>query len=106
MKWLSIEALQTRTFSEKSDVWAFGVLLYEVFSLGKMPYETMNNVDMLKFLLQGSRLEQPQYASDAMYDLMKSCWHVNPDSRTPFREIVQRLRVMLEQQTEAYGYVS
>lgn len=105
MKWLSLEALQTRTFSEKSDVWAFGILMYEVFSIGKVPYATMTNAEMLEFLQEGQRLEAPEYAGDVHYDLMKECWAEHPDDRPSFGEIVQRLRVMLEQQTESYGYL-
>lgn len=105
MKWLALEALQTRTFSEKSDVWAFGILMYEVFSLGKVPYETMNNVDMLEFLEEGRRLEMPESANELHYDLMKECWMDRPDSRPNFGDIVQKLRDILEQQTESYGYL-
>uniref|UniRef100_A0AC35FAA3 Protein kinase domain-containing protein n=1 Tax=Panagrolaimus sp. PS1159 TaxID=55785 RepID=A0AC35FAA3_9BILA len=61
-KWLSIEAIVDNTFSEKSDVWAFGILSYEAYSFGAIPYSTLTCEETLEFLQSGSRLEKPAEA--------------------------------------------
>jgi serine/threonine protein kinase len=103
IKWLSIEALIDRTFSEKSDIWSFGVLMYEVFSLGKVPYAVMNNDDVLEFLQEGKRLERPEFSSEGLYDIMKKCWKKEVESRPNFGELVEMLYEMLERLNEEYA---
>uniref|UniRef100_A0A914PMP1 Protein kinase domain-containing protein n=1 Tax=Panagrolaimus davidi TaxID=227884 RepID=A0A914PMP1_9BILA len=105
LKWLPIEALVDRIFSEKSDVWSFGVLCYEVFTYGTVPYPAMTNVEMLEFLQAGNRLEKPALAPDAIYDLMLDCWKRDPAERPSFSVIGGVLRGMLENETAEYGYL-
>jgi hypothetical protein len=64
MRWLSLEAFLLRTFSEKSDVWSFGILMHEIFSGGKLPYATMEADRIVEFLKSGKRIECPENASD------------------------------------------
>ena len=67
-RWMSIEALKDRCFSIKSDVWAFGVLLYEIFSLGEIPYpDAVWDREFLRRLINGHRMESPQYANTKTY---------------------------------------
>uniref|UniRef100_A0A914PHE7 Protein kinase domain-containing protein n=1 Tax=Panagrolaimus davidi TaxID=227884 RepID=A0A914PHE7_9BILA len=105
LKWVSIEALCDRKFSEKSDVWAFGILCYEMFSLGAEPYPTFTHAEMFEFLQSGKRLAKPKDSTDEIYQLMLDCWKENPADRFCFAEIVEILRKMLESQTAEYGYV-
>lgn len=102
IKWLSIEALNDWIFSEKSDVWSFGVLMYEVFSLGKTPYNTLQNDEILGLLQTGARLEQPEYASSEMYRIMCACWDVSVERRPPFYELEKALQAELEKYTDKY----
>lgn len=73
VKWMAPESLQQREFSTMSDVWSFGVLMYEVFGMGRQaPYAHVTLSSMLTYLLEGSRLEQPPYASDNVYATLLS----------------------------------
>ena len=96
MKWLPLETLNSRIISEKSDVWSFGILSYEIYSLGKVPYENMDIKDVHEFLNHGNRLECPEYANEEIYNMMISCWHENPDDRPTFTGLLETLRSLLE----------
>ncbi|VDK82656.1 unnamed protein product, partial [Onchocerca ochengi] len=64
LRWLSVEAIQRNIYSTKSDVWAYGVVLWEICTLGGFPYPTISDKDLLKYLLQGNRLEKPISSSN------------------------------------------
>lgn len=66
VKWMSVEAIQDRIFSVQSDVWAFGITLWEIFSLGSVPYPGIEITDFLKMLEEGYRMECPKYANQDM----------------------------------------
>uniref|UniRef100_A0A914EJ81 Protein kinase domain-containing protein n=1 Tax=Acrobeloides nanus TaxID=290746 RepID=A0A914EJ81_9BILA len=104
MKWLPLETLNSRIISEKSDVWSFGILSYEMYSLGKVPYENMDINDVHEFLTNGNRLECPQYANEEIYNMMVSCWHENPDDRPTFTRLLEILRSLLEDTSDEYEY--
>ncbi|CAJ0939111.1 unnamed protein product, partial [Mesorhabditis belari] len=105
LKWMSPEAIRHYEFSSKSDVWSFGVLLFEVITLGGSPYPCIQPVDMLDYLEQGGRIEQPDNCPDDYYQVMKSCWTFNPTDRPEFSVIRQRLAMQLEEVTEEYSYL-
>ncbi|XP_067849532.1 tyrosine-protein kinase BTK-like [Heptranchias perlo] len=75
VKWSSPEIFSYSKFSSKSDVWAYGVLMWEVFTLGKMPYERFNNTELIQKILSGFRLYRPHLASKEIYHIMSNCWH-------------------------------
>ncbi|MBN3295639.1 BMX kinase, partial [Amia calva] len=75
VKWSAPEVLNYSRFSSKSDVWAFGVLMWEVFTLGKQPYELYDNTQVAQKIMEGYRLYRPQLACDDFYQLIKRCWH-------------------------------
>ncbi|XP_041429971.1 uncharacterized protein LOC399022 isoform X2 [Xenopus laevis] len=74
MKWYAPECLNYHKFSSKSDVWSFGVLMWEAYSYGLKPYLRMKGNDVTVFIESGKRLESPQRCSPEMYNLMKLCW--------------------------------
>ncbi|XP_037037889.1 vascular endothelial growth factor receptor 1 isoform X2 [Bradysia coprophila] len=91
LRWLSIEAIRDNFYSSKSDVWAFGVVLWEIGALGGYPYPAVHNYDLLPYLSAGNRLEKPENCSDYLYELMMDCWAANTDDRPDFNNILARL---------------
>uniref|UniRef100_A0A8C9U260 Hepatocyte growth factor receptor n=1 Tax=Scleropages formosus TaxID=113540 RepID=A0A8C9U260_SCLFO len=91
VKWMALESLQTHKFTSKSDVWSFGVLLWELMTRGAPPYSDVNSFDITVFLLQGRRLLQPEFCPDALYNVMIECWHPKPERRPTFSELVSRI---------------
>ncbi|XP_031717018.1 hepatocyte growth factor receptor isoform X1 [Anarrhichthys ocellatus] len=91
VKWMALESLQTHKFTPKSDVWSFGVLLWELMTRGAPPYSDVNSFDITVFLLQGRRLLQPEFCPDALYTLMIECWHPKPERRPSFSDLVSRI---------------
>uniref|UniRef100_A0AAQ5X5D1 receptor protein-tyrosine kinase n=1 Tax=Amphiprion ocellaris TaxID=80972 RepID=A0AAQ5X5D1_AMPOC len=91
VKWMALESLQTHKFTTKSDVWSFGVLLWELMTRGAPPYSDVNSFDITVFLLQGRRLLQPEFCPDALYTVMIECWHPKPERRPSFSDLVSRI---------------
>ncbi|XP_063768557.1 hepatocyte growth factor receptor isoform X2 [Eleginops maclovinus] len=91
VKWMALESLQTHKFTPKSDVWSFGVLIWELMTRGAPPYSDVNSFDITIFLLQGRRLLQPEFCPDALYTVMVECWHPKPERRPSFSELVSRI---------------
>ncbi|RCN48465.1 hypothetical protein ANCCAN_05460 [Ancylostoma caninum] len=105
-KSMALEALKFYEFSEKTDVWAFGILLFEIFSLGDVPYPTVQPMDMISHIEQGNRPPQPEKCPNEIFDLMSRCWKANPDDRPTFAEIRGELTILLNIDDESYGYLS
>ncbi|XP_055601221.1 platelet-derived growth factor receptor alpha [Uranotaenia lowii] len=91
LRWLSLEAMRDNLYSSKSDVWAFGIVLWEIGTLGGYPYPTVSNHELLGFLLAGKRLERPENCTAELYNLMLKCWRTNPDERPSFSQISKQL---------------
>uniref|UniRef100_A0A914D3B8 receptor protein-tyrosine kinase n=1 Tax=Acrobeloides nanus TaxID=290746 RepID=A0A914D3B8_9BILA len=96
IKWLAFEILLDREFSEKSDVWSFGVLMYEMFTFGKIPYATTNNDELVMFLQSGGRLERPLNIHDVCYEIMMSCWIKDVKNRPNFGELEEKFHQLVD----------
>ncbi|XP_019712761.1 tyrosine-protein kinase CSK-like isoform X3 [Hippocampus comes] len=94
VKWTSPEALKEKKFSTKSDVWSFGVLLWEIYSFGRMPYPKMQSKFVVPQLESGYRMPSPDGCPESLYITMKDCWHLNPESRPTFKLLKERLFVV------------
>ena len=73
IKWLALECMQHRTFTHKSDVWSFGVTMWELFTYGQRPYENIRARDIPELLEKGERLPQPPICTIDVYMIMIKC---------------------------------
>uniref|UniRef100_A0A8D0GU53 Tyrosine-protein kinase n=1 Tax=Sphenodon punctatus TaxID=8508 RepID=A0A8D0GU53_SPHPU len=96
VKWSAPEVFHYTKFSSKSDVWAFGVLMWEVFTLGNQPYKMYDNTQVIEKVSQGYRLYRPQLASDTVYKIMYSCWHELPEKRPTFHHLLSFIEPLRE----------
>jgi serine/threonine protein kinase len=92
VRWTAPEALEEQRFSQASDVWSFGVLMYEIWTRGELPYKEMNNQKVWVSVTTGHRLEQPDECPKEIYAIMKQCWHIDPQQRPEFRDLQSKLR--------------
>lgn len=97
IKWAPPEVLGYTRFSSKSDVWAYGVLMWEVFTCGKMPYGRATNAEVVEQVQRGQRLERPRSCPREVYVIMRSCWEKHPEDRPSFRSLNQQLEKILEE---------
>uniref|UniRef100_A0A8C9R832 Tyrosine-protein kinase n=1 Tax=Scleropages formosus TaxID=113540 RepID=A0A8C9R832_SCLFO len=95
VRWSPPEVLLYCKFSSKSDVWAFGVLMWEIYTLGKMPYERLNNTDIVQKVSSGLRLYRPQLANERIYSIMMACWNDKPEDRPTFQELAANVQDLL-----------
>lgn len=95
VKWMAIESLQTQKFTTKSDVWSYGVLMWELITRGASPYPDVDPYDIAHYLLKGRRLPQPQYCPDTLYSIMLACWDPEPDCRPSFHSLVAEVDQIL-----------
>ncbi|XP_061033806.1 cytoplasmic tyrosine-protein kinase BMX [Eubalaena glacialis] len=96
VKWSAPEVFHYFKYSSKSDVWAFGILMWEVFSLGKQPYDLYDNSQVVVKVSQGHRLYRPQLASDTVYQVMYRCWHELPEKRPTFQQLLSSIEPLRE----------
>ncbi|CAK9295252.1 unnamed protein product [Gordionus sp. m RMFG-2023] len=87
IKWMALESLQKNVYNCKTDVWSFGIVLWELMTRGVNPYPDVDNWDIINYLVSGRRLIQPLYCPDALYRIMLSCWSKNSDDRPDFSEL-------------------
>ncbi|KAK9870201.1 hypothetical protein WA026_006284 [Henosepilachna vigintioctopunctata] len=91
IKWAPPEVLNFTLFSSKSDVWAFGVLMWEVFTCGKMPYGKLKNTEVVERVQKGLILEKPNQCCKEVYEIMRKCWSHLPEHRPSFRVLIEQL---------------
>uniref|UniRef100_A0A452UET4 Tyrosine-protein kinase receptor n=1 Tax=Ursus maritimus TaxID=29073 RepID=A0A452UET4_URSMA len=92
VRWMAPESLKDGVFTTSSDMWSFGVVLWEITSLAEQPYQGLSNEQVLKFVMDGGYLDQPDNCPERVTDLMRMCWQFNPKMRPTFLEIVDLLK--------------
>uniref|UniRef100_A0A8C6CXW4 Vascular endothelial growth factor receptor 1 n=1 Tax=Moschus moschiferus TaxID=68415 RepID=A0A8C6CXW4_MOSMO len=104
LKWMAPESIFDKIYSTKSDVWSFGVLLWEIFSLGGSPYPGVQmDEDFCSRLKDGMRMRAPEYATPEIYQIMLDCWHKDPKERPRFVELVEKLGDLLQANVQQDG---
>ncbi|XP_060903104.1 tyrosine-protein kinase receptor UFO [Labrus mixtus] len=96
VKWIAIESLADRVYTTKSDVWSFGVTMWEIATRGQTPYPGVENSEIYDYLRQGNRLKQPPDCLDSIYSIMFSCWLLSPKDRPSFQSLCWELEKALE----------
>ncbi|XP_052273809.1 fibroblast growth factor receptor 1-like isoform X1 [Dreissena polymorpha] len=91
VRWMSPESLQDNVYNMKTDVWSFGVVLWEIINYGHLPYPDMGPQEVADRIQAGYRMPQPQHCSADIYNLMLMCWAENPGNRPSFVDILQTL---------------
>ncbi|XP_027446642.1 vascular endothelial growth factor receptor 1 isoform X2 [Zalophus californianus] len=104
LKWMAPESIFDKIYSTKSDVWSYGVLLWEIFSLGGSPYPGVQmDEDFCSRLKEGMRMRAPEYATPEIYQIMLHCWHKDPKERPRFAELVEKLGDLLQANVQQDG---
>ncbi|XP_033761701.1 uncharacterized protein LOC117343454 [Pecten maximus] len=93
VKWIAPECLRKteHVASEKSDVWSYGVVMWEIFAFGETPYPSIRSAELPRALKKGERLSRPEYCDENHYKIMKNSWNMKPAQRPTFREIREEI---------------
>ncbi len=91
VKWMAPESIEKGFFNTETDVWSFGVLVWEIFTRGYNPYPGIENFDVLRYLNEGKRLFKPINCPQIMYELLLKCWANQSELRPNFSQIVQEI---------------
>ncbi|XP_061642956.1 macrophage colony-stimulating factor 1 receptor isoform X2 [Phyllopteryx taeniolatus] len=101
VKWMAPESIFDCVYTVQSDVWSYGILLWEIFSLGKSPYPSMAvDSSFYKMVKRGYQMCQPDFAPPEIYDIMKMCWNLEPTERPTFSKISQMIQKQLGEQVQ------
>ncbi|XP_061541250.1 macrophage colony-stimulating factor 1 receptor [Phycodurus eques] len=101
VKWMAPESIFDCVYTVQSDVWSYGILLWEIFSLGKSPYPSMAvDSSFYKMVKRGYQMCQPDFAPPEIYDIMKMCWNLEPTERPTFSKISQMIQKQLGEQAQ------
>ncbi|TDG42014.1 hypothetical protein AWZ03_011552 [Drosophila navojoa] len=92
IKWTAPEALKNGRFSNKSDMWSFGILLWEIYSFGRVPYPRIPLADVVKHVEVGYKMEAPEGCPTEIYEMMRQAWDLNPVKRPTFAELKVKLQ--------------
>lgn len=92
IKWSAPEALRSNLFTNKSDVWSYGVLLWEIYSFGRIPFPRIPIQDVVRHIERGYRMEPPEGCPPLITELMNDCWALEARARPTFADVVLKLR--------------
>lgn len=93
IKWTAPEALRQKVSTSKSDVWSYGVVMWEIYSFGRAPYPRMNQKDVVERVQKGYRMEKPESCPKDLYEkVMRWCWEIDAKNRPSFKELSDKLK--------------
>ncbi|XP_077994551.1 uncharacterized protein LOC144448251 isoform X2 [Glandiceps talaboti] len=102
IRWMAIESLLDSTYTAKSDVWSYGVVLWEIAVLGATPYAGMSSAQVINKLQGGYRLSRPNHCSEALYEIMLDCWRSSPEMRPTFSKLCSIVGNIVSDTTKEY----
>lgn len=105
IRWMAPESLLYRIFTHKSDVWSFGILIWEIVTLGSTPYPGQSAREVVRLVREGGRLERPPHCRSEFFRLASRCWHHDPGRRPSFGELKRELATLVEDVRFGGGYV-
>ncbi|XP_054268278.1 tyrosine kinase receptor Cad96Ca isoform X1 [Macrosteles quadrilineatus] len=100
IRWMAPESLYDNLFSVKSDIWSFGVLIWEIVTLGSTPYPGLGAAEVMRKVRDGYRLDKPEHCRRELYNIMYYCWDQDPAERPTFTELVTLLEQLLLTETD------
>ncbi|CAH1247467.1 RET [Branchiostoma lanceolatum] len=106
VRWMAPESLFHRKYTTKSDVWAFGVLLWEIVTLGATPYPGKSKREVMNGVQQGYRMDKPPHCDGKLYTLMLGCWDADPARRPEFRKIQRSLDTLMDDEHDYIDLVN
>ncbi|XP_065661248.1 tyrosine-protein kinase receptor torso isoform X3 [Hydra vulgaris] len=104
IKWMSVEAIFDSLFTSCSDVWSYGIVLFEIVTLGGSPYPNLNNHELLRCLKMGYRMEKPENCGNQIYQIMQQCWNENPLLRPTFTELREHFGDIIGQENNYFNF--
>ncbi|KAG8147027.1 hypothetical protein E2320_014100 [Naja naja] len=104
VRWMSPQALKDGIFNTQSDIWSFGVVLWEIATLAEQPYQGMSNEQVLHFVMDNGVLERPESCPGKLHDLMTWCWQQNPRLRPSFVQILQSIQEDMSANFRAHAF--
>ncbi|XP_070560682.1 tyrosine-protein kinase receptor Tie-1-like [Ptychodera flava] len=102
IRWMALESLICSTYTTASDVWSYGVVLWEIATLGATPYAGLNSSKVIHFLRNGNRLAKPYHCSEELYRIMLECWTSCPFIRPSFSDISVKVGTIANDSTKEY----
>ena len=91
VRWMAPESLKDGVFTSNSDIWSYGVVLWEMATLASQPYQGLSNDQVLRYVIDGGIMERPENCPDKLYVLMRCCWKHKPSERSTFLDLITML---------------